>query len=280
MKSSLTLQSLAAPQKLQGSSALPVPPTGRRRRIRATSKAPPVWQVIALSLANVALGIALQGGIELLLTTQLRSKSALKVVTTLPLPWAIARDLLKCFALREALQYYLHRFILHPNRPTRLSELHAKYGHSVTAPFSFFTHYDSPLTYIIWRWIPVYLPAMLFRLHLLTYFLFLTLVTLEETTSFSGYVSIPTILLGGLTRRQDLHLESQGGGNYGAWGVLDWIHGTTLGTGLDEDVQDEWEKHNGTERTKSAVRVVSDAAYDTGSKAMRNVRKRRDRMNN
>jgi hypothetical protein len=285
------IPSLAAPTKLQGASALPVPPSSSRRRrttqrrIRnsasisssgADSGPYAWWKVVLLSTFNILLGTVLQAGVELLLTTYLRRKSALKVTTTLPLPWSIGKDLVRCFVLRELLQYYIHRFLLHPqgsrNRSTStLGKWHNCFAHAFTAPFSFVAHFDHPLTWLLWRWIPVYLPAMLLRLHLLTFFLFLALVSMEEAASFSGYTSVPTLIFSGMTKRQDLHLETRGQGNFGAWGLLDWLHGTTVGTGLDEDIEDEWDKHDGSQRVMGAL----DGAKEGGRRALNAARKRR-----
>lgn len=40
---------------------------------------------------------------------------------------------------------------------------------------------------------------------------------------------MPGIMLGGITRRQELHSRGGGKGNFAPWGLLDWIHGTSIG---------------------------------------------------
>jgi hypothetical protein len=97
------------------------------------------------------------------------------------------------------------------------------------------------------------------RAHLLTYLLFLSLVTLEETTVCSGYSTVPSIMLGGITRRQDLHWKCSGKGNFAPWGVLDWIHGTSAGGGIEEDVAGEMEKHDVKEKADGAWTNAKDA---------------------
>jgi hypothetical protein len=86
-------------------------------------------------------------------------------------------------------------------------------------------------------------------MHLLTYLLLLALVSLEETLTLSGYSNIPGVMLGGLARRQDLHSESRGRGNFAPWGLIDWIHGTSIGGDV---MKDETEKHQVTERSSKA----------------------------
>lgn len=59
------------------------------------------WKVALVSVGNVLFGVALQAGIELLFTQALHIRSALKVSTSLPLPWSMAIDLVKGLLLRE-----------------------------------------------------------------------------------------------------------------------------------------------------------------------------------
>jgi hypothetical protein len=113
----------------------------------------------------------------------------------------------------------------------------------VTAPYSFVAHYDHPASYIFFRFLPTYLPSIIFRVHLLTYLLLLAIITFEETLTLSGYASVPGIILGGIARRQDLHSEGRGRGNFAPWGLLDWIHGTSVGGDVLDDMKDEAEKH-------------------------------------
>jgi hypothetical protein len=50
---------------------------------------------------NIFLGTAIQAGIEVLFTYVLQIRSALKVTTTLPMPWSIAKEMLRALLLRE-----------------------------------------------------------------------------------------------------------------------------------------------------------------------------------
>ena len=59
------------------------------------------WKIAAVSVGNVLLGVLLQTGIELLFTQILHIRSALKITTSIPLPWSIALDLVKGLLLRE-----------------------------------------------------------------------------------------------------------------------------------------------------------------------------------
>lgn len=118
--------------------------------------------------------------------------------------------------------------------------------HSVSPPYSFVANYDHPLAYIVRVFLPTYIPAVLFRFHLLTYHLYLALVSLEETFAYSGYNALPTaFILGGIARRQERHLMGDGDGNFGCLGLMDFALGTSLGQDLEEDTRGEIEEEMG-----------------------------------
>lgn len=49
------------------------------------------------------MSVAIQAGVELLFTEVFSIRSALKVTTTLPMPWGIAKDVGRVLFLREVL---------------------------------------------------------------------------------------------------------------------------------------------------------------------------------
>lgn len=109
------------------------------------------------------------------------------------------------------------------------------------------------------------------NLHILTYLVFVALATLEETLAMSGYTVVPGILLGGVARRTAIHYsttttsgetKSRCGGNFGSWGVLDWVHGTSVGGDVMGDLRDEAEKHRLQERGARKVGEVGGAVRD------------------
>lgn len=85
---------LAAKVKEHGEKALP---TGEEQG-GAKSR---WWQVALVSTGNVLLGVAMQMSVELLFTKILHIRSALKISTSLPMPWGIAIDLIRGLSLRE-----------------------------------------------------------------------------------------------------------------------------------------------------------------------------------
>ena len=215
------------------------------------------WKIALVSIGNVLLGVGLQMGIELLITQVLHLRSLLKISIVVPMPWSILKDLFFGLLLREVLTYVLHRYALHSPTTPRLTEMHSSWQHSVIAPFSLVAHYDHPIVYLIHVFLPMYIPAVLLRFHLLTFHIYLILVSLEETFTYSGYSVLPSaFILGGMARRQDKHLMCGGDGNYGCFGLVDFCMGTNLGTDLVDDVIEEAEEKQVAGRAKRKMRRV------------------------
>lgn len=249
--------SLAVNIKEHGETALPMGEAQGGRKGRW-------WKVALVSAGNVLLGVGLQMGIELLFTQVLHLRSLLKISTGVPMPWSILKDLFLGLLLREVLTHILHRYALHSSHSPLLTEMHASWQHSVLAPFSLVAHYDHPLVYLIHVFLPMYLPAVLFRFHLLTYHIYLILVSLEETFAYSGYNVLPSaFILGGMARRQEKHLMGDGNGNYGCFGLVDFCMGTSLGTDLMDDVIDEAEEKQVAKRARGKMRRVGRKARST-----------------
>jgi hypothetical protein len=233
--------SLSETIKRRGANALPP------RDLSALSR------TLGLALFNTALSTVLEASISQLLSLGLHT-SVFPTSATLPLPWQAIRQLLLLFTAREVLTYYIHRHLLHKST-TLPSRLHMSYAHSHRAPpYSLLLAADHPLPYILHRFVPLYLPAAALRPHLLVYLLFAAMSTLEETLAMSGYTVVPGIMMGGVARRCSTHYSSGGKGNYGAWGLLDWIHGTTGGRGdVVDDIRREGKKHGIKENGESGV---------------------------
>jgi hypothetical protein len=246
------LPSASASLKALGPTALPLP----QRNTYARQNTLRLAKVFAWSVFNTLLGLIIQSATELLFTRIFSIRSALRVTTTLPTPFSIAKDLLRGYLLREILAYTLHRFILHPpDRPNALSNLHERWYHTeISAPFPMSATYDHPAAYLIRNFLPTYLPAVLFRFHLLTYMVYTAFISLEETFAYSGYSTVPTnFILGGIARRTDNHVLCGGEGNFGPWGLVDWLIGTSVGGDVMHDVVAEAEKHDVPERMDGAM---------------------------
>lgn len=259
--------SLAESIKFYGSSSIP-------RRHAAS-----LGRQAFLAIFNLALFTALQAGISIT-ATSLLNRPLFKTSTTLPLPWQIIKQILTLYTAREILTYYIHRHVLH-SRGT-IAKLHAQYGHprKGSAPYSLMLYTDHPLPLILNRLLPMYLPSLVIRPHLLTYFLFTLLTTIEETLSMSGYSVVPGIIMGGIARRTATHYASGGRGNYGAWGLLDWINGTSVGKDVIEDIHDEAEKHQVKGRGEKAVNDTGNLVQDGIDNLKRSRKTRKKRSDN
>ena len=95
-----TIPSLAVGLKTQGAAALPTR-TGGIRGVKRGKGKPQWYSVLGVSLFNICLSILLQAAVELLFTKVLIIPSALKITTTLPMPWSIAKDVVRGLVLRE-----------------------------------------------------------------------------------------------------------------------------------------------------------------------------------
>lgn len=249
--------SLSANMKADGEKQLPHRNVEQRRLAR----------IVGVATFNTLLAIAVQAVIEFLLTEFVHFRSGLRVSTFIPPPWSILKDVLRAIVIRGFLHYAVHRYVLHASaRSSPLARWHRDWAHSIRYPFSLAAAYDHPVCYLLAQWLPVYLPALLFRYHVLTWHILVAITSLEELFIHSGYAVLPTsILLSGMARRTDRHYATKGQGNFGHWGVLDWVFGTTCAGEADvmDDLKDEAEKQNVKERVsdtkKNAKGLMSDA---------------------
>lgn len=279
------LPSLAESIKHGGASSLPP----RDPRVLA--------KVFLLAVVNLLLETALETSASLGLT-YLFGRTPFTTTTTLPLPFAIIKQLGWLYLSREVLAYYLHRTVLHAHAPrwTRRLSLssrssssstaasragsktrdatgyvarqHARHAHARSAaPYSLALAADHPLPFLLHRFVPVYLPAVLVHPHLLVYFIFVVLITIEETLTMSGYTIVPGFIMGGITRRNAVHYgaghRGSDSGNYGAWGVLDWVGGTGFGgRDIEDDVRDGAAHHRVKERGERSANDAVEAVQN------------------
>lgn len=217
-------------------------------------------QIALVAVFNVLLAVAVQAASEVLFTEVFHFRSILKVTSFVPLPWSILKDLVKGLALRGILHYYIHRYLLHTH-DSPLKSWHLQWQHSVKLPFSLAAAYDHPVCHLLVNWLPDFLPAYLFRFHVLTWHIFAAITSLETLFIYSGYAVLPSsIVLAGMARRTDAHFLTAASGreacNFGHWGILDFLLGTSCKdtASIFEDLQDEAQKHHLEERAQQAAR--------------------------
>ena len=220
-----------------------------------------VLKLISVALANILLATLCQAAIEYLVVYALGRKSAVKIAKTLPSPAGALWDLLIAEMMREGLAYAIHRYLLHSHSKSSswggrargyLTKKHNAWAHgsscgypstAATQATSFTSHYDHPIPYLLHHFVPTYLPGTVLRMHILTFFIHLMLISLTEAVGYSGYVDAPTgwipfgFILGWVTRRVDGHFGSGGKSGYGVWGIADWLGGTRVEVGGEEWVR-------------------------------------------
>lgn len=230
-----------------------------------------------LALFNMALITGLEFSLIYLLGPLLPIDSAtiFHASTTLPLPWQLGKQILLMMMLREFLTFHIHRSLL-SDTATLLGKWHVNSpAHARRAPpYSLLLYADHPASVFLHRFVPTFAAALIARPHMLTYVLFIAMTTAEETFAMSGYNVVPGIILGGMARRTAAHYASGGKGNFGAWGLLDWVHDTTVGKDLIEDVKDEGEKHAVKERAGAAAGTSMGAVKDAAAGLRRSTRRK------
>ncbi len=245
------LPSLAAGIKYGGTSALP-PRSFRRLGV-----------LLLLALLNLVLEGALSTSLGLIesslaslskplpLPSWLRCQVfPLPAGAALPLPWQIMRHIALLLVVREALTYGIHRFVLSSSSWPTLSRWHAQgpaHARDGAASFSLLLFADHPVSFLLHRTVPLLGAAAIVRPHVLVFFLFAGLVTIEETLAMSGYRVVPGWLLSGIVRRTAAHYASAEEGplhSFGPWGILDWVLDTSAPqSNIVEDAQEAVAKH-------------------------------------
>ncbi|THX06952.1 sterol desaturase family [Aureobasidium pullulans] len=246
------IPSLSASIKTRGAAQLPTQLSSRRLR-----------NVLFVSIFNVAFSVFAQGACDYVLTEVLNIRSAIRVSKIPPAPWpTMVKEVLYGLVCRGFLHYFIHRDILHASpRGSILARWHADWAHSLKHPFSLTATYDHPICHLLTDWAPLYLTTLFFRFHVLTWYILTAIVSLEQFFIYSGYSVLPSqILLAGMAQRTDSHYATGGKGNYGHWGVLDWIFGTGCPGDADvmDDVQEEADKRGVRQRASNMMENAGD----------------------
>jgi sterol desaturase/sphingolipid hydroxylase (fatty acid hydroxylase superfamily) len=141
---------------------------------------------------------------------------ALRVSPTLPSPAEFVTHFAACCLLREILFYYSHRALHSPFLYRSIHKIH----HRFTAPVSLASQYAHPVEHIVANALPLAIPPAVLKTHVLTAWAFLAFMLVETCTVHSGFD-----FFGGLAWMHDEH-HRRFNVNFGAFGMLDWLHGT------------------------------------------------------
>ncbi|KAI5294417.1 hypothetical protein KEM52_004066 [Ascosphaera acerosa] len=193
-------------------------------------QARPRTRLALVGSANVLVGLMVQTVLGIVMGHGLQWERRIRTSIMLPLPWEIATGLLKALALREAIGYLAHRCLLHSHFITPwLARRHRAWYHTLRELGPFAATYDHPACYIVNRFLPAYLAAVLLRLHLITYMLYMALVSSEEMLAYCDFSFVSSghlfLVVGAIGRQAKRHLDSGGRSHFGDLGVVDWLCG-------------------------------------------------------
>ncbi|MCJ1359836.1 MAG: hypothetical protein MMC33_009839 [Icmadophila ericetorum] len=136
----------------------------------------------------------------------------------LPSYQKLISDVIFCVVLREVLFYYCHRILHLPALYPKIHKVH----HRFTAPVALAAQYAHPLEHFFANTLPISIPPILWKCHIVTFWVFLAFELFETSTVHSGYD-----FLHGSAKMHDLHHEKFNV-YFGAVGFLDWLHGTDV----------------------------------------------------
>ncbi|RVD86044.1 uncharacterized protein DFL_004338 [Arthrobotrys flagrans] len=198
---------------------------GRKKTLQVSNFNRGTLFAIFMSLGNIMLGIGIQAILEYVAVDIFRRPRLLKISSTFPYPWDMARGVAYAMFLREVFVYYPHRHI----HQTPKSPFHKAHVHPRPTTSSLNLTTTMPIDYVLLQFLPVYIPSIMLSFHLLTYLAFVAVTSLVDVICYSQYEYLPkAFFLGRIARRVRGHDESGGEGGYGWIGLLDWVHGTEI----------------------------------------------------
>ncbi|PHH92048.1 hypothetical protein CDD83_9166 [Cordyceps sp. RAO-2017] len=199
-----------------------VAPSFARRHKMQPAARPPTRRELArcvlVAMSNSMLALAEHVVLNRALATR-AYPAGVRIEARLPAAAEFAREFLLSFLLREAMFYYGHRAFHWRPLYRHVHRMH----HEFSAPVAFASQYAHPLEYLTSDALPILLPPLLLRTHVVSMWAFTGAALFSSTVIHSGFDFFYEA-----ARMHDRHHEGANAyfGAFGALGLLDWAHGT------------------------------------------------------
>ncbi|KAI5781173.1 fatty acid hydroxylase superfamily-domain-containing protein [Geopyxis carbonaria] len=196
-----------------------LPSWSRQYKTQPTEPLPTLSELrvcVITVIRNQVIGLIAQASLHLLLERVCRVGTPYRF-GTFPNILEIFVDVISSIILCEFMFYWSHRILHQPFFYRHIHKVH----HAFKAPIALAARYAHPLEYLLTFYIPIMLPPVFLRAHVVSMWIFAGMVGFESCAVHSGY------RVGRLAERHDQHHEGAKGG-YGTFDIFDRLFHTEM----------------------------------------------------